>query len=146
VVHMEIPRNAPAVASKEAFVHASPEDVWTVLSDLEKWPQWNESVKTMEVRGPVAPGTEFRWVAGRTKITSRLEEVDPPHRIVWSGTTMGIRAVHIWELTADDTSTKVSTQESFQGLIVRLFARRMGRSLERALAQSVEALKREVER
>jgi len=41
---------------------------------------------------------------------------------------------------------KVRTEESFQGLIVRLFARRMNNELAIALRQGLGALKSEAER
>ena len=142
---IEVSKNAPAIATREALVDAPIDEVWAVLTDLAKWPQWNESVTGMEVHGPLAAGTEFRWVAGGMKIRSRIEEVEAPNRIVWSGTTMAIRAVHIWELAPADSMTRVRTEESFQGLIVRLFARRMRRELDRALEQGIGALKNEAE-
>lgn len=145
VSRIEIPKNAPVVASQEALVSASIEVVWRALSELEKWPQWNESVTQMRVRGPLEVGTEFHWVAGGIEIRSRIEDVEAPNRIAWSGTTMGIRAVHLWELSSSGIMTKVRTEEAFQGLVVRLFAKRMERELKNALAQGLAALKREAE-
>jgi len=59
---------------------------------------------------------------------------------------MGIKAVHVWELSPAGDLTKVRTEESFQGLIVRLFAKRMNSELVKALRQGVEALKIEAEK
>lgn len=100
----------------------------------------------MNIRDPVAAGTEFFWVAGGMKIKSRIEAVDAPYRIAWSGNTMGIKAMHLWELEPSGTMTKVHTEESFQGLIVRLFAKRMKEALNSALAQGLDALKNEAEK
>ena len=141
-----VPRNVPAFASMDTLVNASVQEVWNVLSELEKWPEWNESVTSMKVKGPLAVGTEFIWVAGGMKIKSRIEEVEAPHRIAWSGVTMGIRAMHLWKFTSAETMTKVHTEESFQGFIVRLFAKRMNRELKNALTQGLAALKKEAEK
>jgi hypothetical protein len=127
-------------------VDAPVEEVWAVLTALESWPSWNPGVGSMEVRGSLAAGTEFRWVAGGMRIHSRIETIEAPRRIVWSGRTMGIRAVHLWELAPAGTATRVHTEEAFLGLIVRLFAGRMKRELEAALAQGLDALKTEAER
>jgi len=139
-------RNAPAFAEEDLTVKASVQDVWDVLSNLEKWPEWNESVSSMTVHGPLSPNTEFHWVAGGMKIRSRFEEVEAPNRIAWSGRTMGIRAIHVWELSSEGDCTRVHTEESFQGLIVRMFARRMKGELTKALRQGLSALKNETER
>jgi len=44
MTHKELNKQAPVVESKEAFVNAPLEVVWSVLTDFEQWPQWNESV------------------------------------------------------------------------------------------------------
>jgi hypothetical protein len=59
---------------------------------------------------------------------------------------MGIKAIHVWELSLLGDSTRVHTEESFQGLIVRLFAKRMKSELTNALKQGLSALKNETER
>lgn len=143
---VEADRNAPAFAEEEATIHAPIETVWGVLSDLEKWPAWNEGVSRMNVFGPLAEDTKFHWVAGGVKIKSRIEVVEIPSRLVWSGITLGISAVHVWELSSVGVSTKVHTEESFQGFIVRLFPRRMKDELTKALKQGLGALKKETER
>jgi len=90
---------APVLAECEAEIKAPIQIVWQVLTDLEKWPEWNESVQEMHLQGEVAIGTEFRWKTGGMRIRSRIEEITSPVSIVWSGRTMGIRAIHVWALT-----------------------------------------------
>ena len=62
-------------------------------------------VKSVSVEGPVQPGTVFRWKAGPSTLTSVLQVVDPPGEIAWTGTTMGIRAVHVFQFRASDGGT-----------------------------------------
>lgn len=138
---LEANPEAPAIAGTEAYVNAPVETVWAVLSDFERWPDWNEAVAGMRLGGPVEAGTTFVWRAGGTKIASRLEEVVPPARLAWTGKTMGIRAVHVWRLTPQGEGTHVRTEESFDGLIVRLLPGLMRKMLIRALEQGVQALK-----
>lgn len=145
VVQVEVNEKAPAVGSAEAVVMAPIETVWDVLSDFESWPSWNKSVSKLELKGDVKVGTSFVWVAGGSRIISKLMEVDPPKRIVWSGRTFGIRAIHVWEFEEKDGGTLVHTKESFEGVIVRLFRGPMKRMLDQALDQAVTALKVEAE-
>ncbi len=76
---------------------------------------------------------------------SKLEELDRPERMVWSGRSFGIRAIHVWEFVEKDGATLVHTRESFEGLIVRLFRGTMKRILDNALQKGITALKNEAE-
>jgi len=141
----EANHKAPAVGTADAFIKAPIGTVWRVLSDLENWPSWNESVTKIKVDGPLQVGTSFVWVGGGSKIVSRLEQVDPPKRIAWSGKTFGIRAMHVWELSGKGEGTQVHTEESFEGLVARLFRGYAKKVLAKALDQGLSSLKAEAE-
>ena len=129
----------------DAFIEAPIGMVWGILSDLEHWTTWNKSVSKILVNGPVQIGTTFAWVGGGSRIDSRLEEVDPPTRIAWSGKTFGIRAMHVWELEDKGQGTQVHTEESFRGPVAWLFRGFARKTLAKALDQGVAALKAEAE-
>ena len=144
---MDVNWDAPAVARSEAEIAADPETVWEVLTDLERWPSWNPDVSSVTVEGGLGEGTVFRWKAGRSTITSTIREVDRPRRIGWTGTTTGIDAVHVWRLEPrDGGGTLVRTEESWQGLLVRLLRGPMRKSLQKAVDGGLGHLKAEVER
>ena len=142
---MDVNLKAPAVGKAEALIEAPIGTVWGILSDLERWPTWNKGVSKIKVNGPVQAGTSFEWVGNGSKIVSRLEEVNPPQRIAWTGKTLGIRATHVWELTKKGTGTLVHTEESFEGLMARLFRGFARKTLAKALAQGITSLKTEAE-
>lgn len=144
---MNINENAPASAAAEAFLDAPPQVVWEVQTDLIGWPEWNPDVAWIDLRGPVAPGTKFRWKAGGIPITSVLREVEPERRIAWTGQApLGIRAVHTWSFEPEGAGTRVRTEESFDGVLVRLFAGVTRRMLAEALEKGLAVLKTEAER
>ena len=143
---MEINRSAPAVASSEIEVAAPPEVVWDVIADFPAWPDWNPDVKSISIDGPVAPGTQFRWKAGPTTITSTLREVERPGAIAWSGKALGLAAVHAWRLEPRDGATLLRTEESWDGLLPRLLRGRMQRTLQDSLDTGLPHLKAEAER
>jgi len=135
------------VRSKHAIeIAAPPEVVWNVLTEFHRWPEWNPQVKSMSFDGPLAPGSEFRWKAGPGTIVSTLEQVEPPRRVSWLGRTMSIRAVHEWRLEPRDSGTDVETEETYSGLLSRLFHRQLQKTLDKALEEGLEHLKREGER
>jgi uncharacterized membrane protein len=143
---MQINNNAPAVASSEIWVAAPEELVWDVVADFKRWPEWNSDVKSMSVDGPAAPGTTFTWKAGPGTLTSTVQKVDRPTAIGWTGTTMGIRAVHVWRFEPREHGTVVHTVESWDGLLARLLRGRMQRTLQRSLDDGLARLKVEAER
>ena len=138
--------NAPVVGASEIEIDATPEAVWEVLTDFEAWPSWNPDVKSMTVEGPVAARSVFRWKAGPGTIESTIQRVEQPRVIAWTGTTLGIKAIHFWHLEPHNGSTFVRTEESYEGLVTRLFRRPLQKTLDRALADGLRYLKTEVER
>jgi hypothetical protein len=143
---MDVNRDAPAVASAQALIHAPLDLVWSVQTNIGEWSRWNPEVRRVDVCGPLAPGTEFRWKTGGSSIVSTLEEVEAKRRIAWTGRTLGIRAAHVWTFTEQDGGVLVRTEESFDGLLVRLFATPMRRMLASTLEKGVNALRIECER
>ena len=143
---MDIDRNAPATASSEIQVAASPETVWDVLSDLPNWPEWNADVRSMSLQGPLRPGTEFRWKSGAASLRSELQSVERPTEIGWTGTTMGIHAVHVFRFQPKDGGTLARSEESFSGLIPSVLKSYSRRTLKRGIESFLAALKTEAER
>jgi uncharacterized protein YndB with AHSA1/START domain len=142
---VEIDTSAPAVAHGEIQVAASPEIVWDVLADISKWPSWNPDVKSASLEGPLAKGTQFRWKSGPGTFTSTLQSVEPPHLIAWTGTTFGIKANHVYRLEREGDATIVRSEESWDGLLVRLLRRSMTKTLQKAIESGLVHLKREAE-
>ena len=103
----ELHEHAPVVAATEIEIAAPREVVWQVLTAIDRWPSWNPAVKSASLLGAVEEGTEFRWKAGPGTIVSKLEVVDAPHRIAWSGRSMGINAFHVHTLDDGDSRTVV---------------------------------------
>jgi uncharacterized protein YndB with AHSA1/START domain len=138
--------DAPVSSKREIDIAAPAEVVWEVLTNFDRWPQWNPEVKSMSWDGPLAPGSMFRWKAGPGTIVSTLEEVDRPRYVRWRGRTMTIAAIHEWRFQDRDGGTHVETNESFSGGLARLLRRTLQKQLDRALEEGLEHLKREGER
>jgi hypothetical protein len=143
---MEIDQTAPVVAAEEMVIHAPVELVWQIMADIACWPRWNPEIQRVILHGPIRPATEFEWQAGGLFIRSRLEELSAPNRIGWTGRTRGIHAVHVWSFEQRAEGTYVRTEESFTGLIARLLAKSMHKTLVKALRQGLSALKQEAEK
>jgi hypothetical protein len=127
-------------------ISADPQTVWDVLTDFESWPLWKRDVESMTLRGSLATGTIFVWKAGPGTITSKLEEVEAPDKIAWSGSTFGIKAIDVFRLEARDGGTLVTEEESWRGVLASLFRSRMRRTLLSGIERGMADLKAEAER
>jgi Polyketide cyclase / dehydrase and lipid transport len=141
-----INRAAPVVGTSETEVAAVRDVVWDVLTGIEHWPSWNPDVKSVSMHGALSEGSEFRWKAGPGTIMSTLEHVDAPRRVAWSGKTLGLKAMHVHVLEARNGMTLVRTEESYDGLVARLFRARLQKTLDGALESGLRHLKAEAER
>lgn len=147
----EIPKttineNAPVTATGETKIYAEPEIIWEIMANIKDWPSWNHDVKSVSMDGDLAKGTEFRWKSGSNTITSIIQGVERPRLLAWKGRTIGIRAIHIWHIEPQDGYTLVRTEESWEGLIVRILRRPMQDELEKAINSGLMYLKTEAER
>ena len=113
----------------EIDIDASPEDVWTILTDVSHYRDWNPFV--VSSHGTVAVGQRLmnvlRVPGGKTRtFKPTVTIVDPPRTFEWLG-HLGVRGIfdgrHRFELTATPTGTHLAHIEHFSGLLVR-FGRR----------------------
>lgn len=141
-----INNQAPVLGGSEIEIAGAPEVAWDVLTAIERWPDWNPDVKSASLQGGIEEGSEFRWKAGPGTITSTIQYVDPPRRIVWTGKTFGIKAIHVHTLEPRDGGAFVATEESYDGSVARLFHRRLQKTLDGALHNGLQHLKSEAER
>lgn len=142
---MDADRNAPAFAEHETYVEAPPATVWALMSDIDGWSSWQSDIGTAKLNGPLAPGSPFKWKSGGTGVSSKLQEVEPPRRLAWTGTAAGARAKHVWIIEPQGSGTLVRTQESFEGLVVVLLKGSMQRLLDSSLQAWLAALKQTAE-
>lgn len=143
---MKVNESAPAVASAQVEVDADPETVWEVLTSIDDWPSWNPDVRSASLDEGLTEGSRFRWKAGPGTITSTLQRIERPRLIAWTGTTFGVKAVHVHRLEPRGEGTVVQSEESWEGIPVRIFRRRMQRTLDQALGPGLDHLKAEAER
>ena len=137
---------APVLVKAEIEIDADPETVWNIIADIESWPHWNPDVKSARLQGEFKPGTQFLWKAGPAKITSLIQDVDPPHTLAWTGKIMGINAIHVWDIQVVDDKTIVQTEESWDGLMSSAMHDQLEEMLEKSLYSALNNLKTECER
>jgi hypothetical protein len=142
----EIDRQAPVVGECAIEIAVAPEVAWDVLAAVDRWPSWNPAVRSVTVEGAIEEGSMFRWRARPGTITSAIEDLQRPRRMAWTGTSFGIRATHVHTFEPRDGTTVVTSQESYDGCVARVFKRRLQATLENALRDGLLHLKAEAER
>jgi uncharacterized protein YndB with AHSA1/START domain len=142
---MEINTAAPVITRDEIPIHAPIDTVWRIQTDVNAWPSWQPDVDRAQADGPLAVGSVFRWQTAGLDITSTVQEVDAPHRIVWGGSAQGIVAVHVWQLVQQEDGVLVRTEESWEGEPVNAQVETLQRALDGSLRKWLENLKQAAE-
>lgn len=142
---MEINLKAPVIAQHQITINAKSETIWQLLTDINQWADWNPNISEAKLEGALKPGSTFRWKSGGTAILSTLQEIEPQHRISWTGQVIGTRAIHTWMLEPQGESVLVRTEESFEGWLVLLTKGMMQRMLDISLQEWLEHLKQRAE-
>lgn len=143
---MKVDADAPLVAGQDAYIAAPVERVWALLTDIDRWPDWQPDVSSAALAGPLAVGARFRWKAKGLAITSTIGELEADRRIGWTGDSLGMRAIHIWTFVPQDGGTRVTTEESLSGWLARLLKLLAPTFLDRSLTASLLTLKARAER
>lgn len=134
--------------STSIIINASPETIWTILTDASNWPKWNPTVTKVE--GKIALGeqiTVFAKVNPNRAFPLTVTEWVPPERMVWSGgMPLGLfKGERTYTLSQkSDGGVEFAMQEIFSGLMAPLIVRSIP-DLQPAFAELAAALKRRAE-
>lgn len=142
---MNIDYDAPLHARKEILIAAPIEKVWSDITGIDQWLEWQPDVTSSRLAGDLAVGTYFYWKAKGLTIVSKIAVLEPMNSIGWTGRSMGMQAVHIWTFTDRADSTFVTTEESLSGWFPRLLKFFDLQFLEKSLDNSLQVLRRRAE-
>ncbi len=128
----------------EATLDASPTEVWQVLTDFARYPEWNPLL--LEARGDARPGARvaMRVTAPdgsgkRYGFTATLVRCEPGQALEWTGGVRGVLSgLHYFRLSPEGTGTRLVHGEDFSGLLITL----MGRKRIEAFKPAYEGLNR----
>lgn len=137
--------NAPVFSTKTILINAKPEQVWTVLTNIDQWNTWLTAVTESKLNGSLQPNTTFDWKVDGMKIHSKLHSVEPFSKFGWTGKVYGIYAIHNWSFKEVNGSTEVIVSESMDGFLAKLFKKNFNKTLEKSMIESLERLKQTCE-
>ena len=126
-------------------------DVWAVVADYARDPEWRRGVTSMEPSGPLAVGTttdERMRFAGKTYRNGGLVETVGPERTFTWRTTSGVEARGrrtVDDLGPERCRVRLETRVRPLG-VERLLAPVLGRMLQRTLTGDAARLRELAER
>ena len=129
-------------------IRATPQRVWAVLSDLEGWPDWTPSVRSVErlEAGPLSVGSRARIRQPKlAPAVWRITAIEKGRSFTWVTRSPGlsVTAHHGVEATADGSRATLSIR--FEGLLAPLVAWLTHRLNNRYLGLEGAGLKRRSE-
>jgi len=130
-------------------INAPPERVWAVMVDVERWPEWTESIRSVErlTGEPFGLASEARLrVKGAPESTVwRVTEYTERQSFTWETHARGVhsRASHVIDPEGDGSRVTLSVTNS--GWPARLFAPFIAMIGRRNLRLEAEGLKRRCE-
>lgn len=134
--------------SATTVIDASPQTIWSILTDAPNYPEWDPGVERIE--GRIAPGekiTAYTKLSPGRGFPATVSEFDPHRRMTWrSGMPLGLfKGVRTFTLQPDDNGTvKFTLREVFSGPLLPLIGRTIPDMTEN-FKQFVEGLKRRAE-
>lgn len=138
--------NAPVKCSRSVIINANIEKVWSVITDINNWSNWQTAISNTKLNGSLTPGTSFSWKTGGVKIHSVLHTVKPYQQFGWTGKTWGMFAIHNWVIAENKGQTIVRVDESMEGFMAKLFKKSFNVNLEKGMQQWLSLLKVECEK
>jgi uncharacterized membrane protein len=123
--------------------------VWQVFSDVERWPEWTESVTSLvgQDGSDLAVGKRFSIKQpGMSKLTWKVTDIDPGLSWTWVQRAPGARAIARHDVIAQpDGRTMVRQQLEQRGILGALVARLMITKTKRFLELEAQGLKTRAE-
>ena len=108
-------------------IRDTPARVWSVLLDVERWPEWTSSVskiQRMEI-GPLTLGSRTRiWQPKLMPAVWQITSLDEQRRIfAWTTHTLGIKIVARHQVEAVGTRSRVTLSLTYTGVVGAVLAR-----------------------
>jgi uncharacterized membrane protein len=130
-------------------VHASPHQVWDVLVDVERWPEWTDSVSSVRLLDPGRLAVGSRVEISQPRIptgTYTVTQLQPSSVFVWEQRQPGSTVIaHHACAPLPDGGTRVTLSVEMVGALGSVVGRLYRRLTERYLALEAAGLKARAE-
>ena len=129
-------------------ISAPPERVWAIMSDVEHWHEWTDSITSVEKfdPGPLVVGQRVR--VRQPKLPPALwkvSEIEPGESFTWISTAPGILVTAKHSVARAGSGSRASLSIHYGGMLGGALARMTGSINDRYIAMEAAGLKRRSE-
>ena len=135
----------------EITIDATPERVWSVLSDFGAYPDWNPFIRRIDGEAAVGERIEVNLQLADSKpktFRPRVEAFDPPRELRWLG-SLGFPGIfdgaHQFRIEPTGGGTRFVHREEFRGVLAGLILRFIGAKTSSGFEAMNTALKQRAE-
>ena len=146
--------NMPFEIATSIDIDASPARVWEVLTDFDRYPGWNPTIRQLDVRADGSrAGGEVGAKAGSkvfvrlnlgfpVAVMARIDRFEPERMLSWAGGVSPVFTAHHWfELEPLGEGTRLHHHERFGGVGASVIRWTLQERIERAYQRLNVALR-----
>jgi hypothetical protein len=122
-------------------IESEPQIIWGYLTNFSNWGRWARVIKHAATYGPVAPGTEFKCIAGKWDFNGKIGAVESNKSISFSGKSIGLTISIAWIILPAPTATEVSTHTKIDGWFTWLFKSKLRDGFDESIRIWLNSLK-----
>jgi uncharacterized protein YndB with AHSA1/START domain len=130
-------------------ISVPPEKVWEVMVDIERWPEWTESIRSAELLTAAGLGfgseARLRVKGAPSKSLWRVTEFTPGRSFTWESSQLGVRSVATHLVEPNGDGTKVTLRAELNGLLVTVLSPMFRSVSKNNLEMEADGLKRRAE-
>jgi len=127
-------------------INAPPERVWAVMADVERWPEWTESMKSVERldSGEFGVGSKAKLHIRRSPNANvwTVTELTPNRSFSWETNSGGVKGVATHVIEQDGNGSKVTLTVDLSGIVSTLFGPMIAGQSRKNVEMEAEGLKR----
>ena len=125
-------------------IAASPERVWAVMSDIERWPEWTETVRSAKrlESGPLAVGSTARIFQPRlAPAVFKVTWLEEGRGFTWVTRSLGVSATADHKVEPFGSGSRVTLSVKMEGFLSHVFGPMMKKLTNEYLAIEAAGLK-----
>ena len=139
----------PIHVERTIEINAPPERVWGVMNDVERWPEWTESMKSVERldTGDFSVGSKAKLKIRRSPNANvwTVTELTPNRSFSWETNSGGVKGVAKHVIEQVGSGSKVTLTVDLSGIVATLFGWMIGPESRKNVDMEAEGLKRRSE-
>ena len=129
-------------------IAAPPERVWSIMADIERWPEWTRSIKHVDKisEGPLAKGSRARIVQPKAPVAVwTVTNIEPGRSFEWKTSSPAISSVAGHRIEPAGEGSRVMLTVDHSGLLTLFMGWWLRRLSQRYVETEAQGLKARAE-